>query len=114
MRRHRSPAISRDPGRGQTAVLAWVQPQRALALFLKDEAVLNDAALAPRPGCRVFVVDARADRVDRAQIVAAHGFDPEQHFAAVRVEAVPDVAETARCFAVGNGWAGRAGRRRSS
>src|SRR5438105_12957956 len=111
MRAHRGLAVGGDPGRGQTAILARVQTQRALALFLEDEAVFDDAALAPRPGCRVLVVDARADRVDRGQIVALHGLDPEQDLAAVRIKPVPGIAEPARSLAVGSGRAGRAGRR---
>src|SRR5437764_12141096 len=112
MRRHRGLAISRDPSRGQSAILARMQPQRALALFLEDKAVLNDPALAPGPGGGVLVVDARADRVHRAQIVAMRGLDPEEDLAAVRIKAVPDIAEAAGRLAVGGGRAGRAGRGR--
>src|SRR5205823_31908 len=92
--------------------LARVQTQRALAFFLEDEAVLDDTALAPRPGRRVLVVDAGPDRIDRGQIVAMYGFDPEQNLAAVWIKAVPGIAEPARSLAVGGGRAGRAGRRR--
>src|ERR1044071_4964262 len=88
-----------------------MQPQPAPALFLEDKAVLDDAALAPRPGGGVLVVDARADRVDGAQIVAMRGLDPEQNLAAVRVEAVPDIAEAAGRLAGGRGGARGAGRR---
>src|SRR5437763_12548459 len=93
---HRGLAVGGDPGRGEPAILPRVQAQRALALFLEDEAVLDDAALAPRPGRRVLIVDARADRIDRGQIIALRGLDSEQDLAAVRVEAVPGVAEPAR------------------
>src|ERR1051325_11901287 len=88
-----------------------MQPQCALALFLEDKTILNDPALAPRPGGGVLVVDARANRVDRAQIVAMRGLHPKQNLAAVRVEAVPDIAEAAGRLAVGRGRARRAGRR---
>ena len=59
----------------------------------------------------MLVVDARADRIDRGQIVAPHGFDAEQHLAAVRVEAVPGIAEAAGHLAVLGDRAGRTGRR---
>src|SRR5689334_13573073 len=112
MRAHRGLAIRRDPGRGQAAILARMQTQRALALFLEDEAVFDDAALTPRPSRRVLVVDARADRIDRRQVVTLDGLDPEQDLAAVRIKPVPGVAEPAGSLAVGGGRAGRAGRRR--
>src|SRR4029453_14493343 len=98
---HRGLAVGGDPGRGQAAILARVQTQRALAFFLEHEAVLDDAALAPSPCRRVLVVDARADRIDRGQIAALHGLDPEQDLTAVRVKAVPGVAEATGRLAVG-------------
>src|SRR5207302_1629050 len=100
MRGHRGLAVGRDPGRREAAILARMQPQGALALFLEDKGLVDDPALAPRPGGGMLVVDARPDRIDRGQIVAAHGFDPEQNLAAVRVEAVPSVAEPACYLAV--------------
>src|SRR6476646_11987703 len=109
MRRHRGLAVSRDPSRGEPAILARMQPQRALALFVEDKAVLDDPALAPGPGGGVLVVDARADRVHRAQIVAMRGLDPEQDLAAVRIKPVQDIAEAAARLADGRGRAGRAG-----
>src|SRR3981081_3062849 len=112
MRRHRGLAVSRDPSRGESAILARMQPQRALALFLEDKAVLDDSALASGPGSGVLVIDTRADRIDRAQIVAMRGLDPEQDLAAVRIKAVPDIAEAAGRLAVGGGRAGAAGRSR--
>src|SRR5205814_6647036 len=112
MRRHRGLAVSRDPSRGESAILARMQPQRALALFLEDKAVLDDSALASGPGSGVLVIDTRADREDRAQIVAMRGLDPEEDLAAVRIKAVPDIAEAAGRLAVGGGRAGRAGRGR--
>src|SRR5580704_15359127 len=114
MRGHRGLAVGRDPGRREATILAWMQPQGALALLLEDKAVVDDPALASRPGRGMLVVDARPDRIDRGQVVAAHGFDPEQDLAAVRVEAVPGVAKAARHLAAVGGWAGRAGRRGGS
>src|ERR1041384_1921173 len=108
MRGHRGLAVRRDHRRRQPPILPRMQPQRALALFLEDKAVLDDPALAPRPGGGVLVVDARANRVDRAQIVAMRGLDPKQNLAAVRVEAEPDIAEAAGRLAVCRGRPPRA------
>src|SRR5258708_2551832 len=96
---HRGLAVGGDPRRRQAAILARMQPQRALALFLEDEAVLDDAALAPRPCRRMLVVDTRADRIDRGQIIAMHRLNPKQDLAAVRIKPVPGIAEPARRLA---------------
>src|SRR5947207_14029245 len=106
MRRHRGLAVSRDPSRGESAILARMQPQRALALFLEDKAVLDDPALASGPGSGVLVIDTRADCIDRAQMVALRGLYPEQDLAAVGVETVPDVAEAVGPLALAGGRAG--------
>ena len=91
---------ARHPGAGGTAACSCPSPRRR-------SFVVDDAALAPAPGRRFVVVDARADRIDRGQVVALRRLDAEQHLAAVRVEAVPDVAEPVRRLA------GCRGRRRS-
>src|SRR5258706_623216 len=117
VRADRGRAVGGDPSRREAAILARVQPQRALALFFENEAVLDDAALASRPCRRVLVVDARADRIDRGQIVAMHRFYPEQDLAAVRIKPLPGIAEPARRLAtIGrrSGPAGRASRDRVS
>src|SRR5436853_7898533 len=94
MRGHRGLAVGRDPRRTEAAILLRPETQRALSGLLEDKAVLDDMALAPTPCRAVLVVDARAERVDRCQIVAMRRFDAEQYLTAVRVKSVPDIAET--------------------
>src|SRR5204863_7931157 len=96
MRRHRGLAVSRDPSRGESAILARMQPQRALGLFLEDKAVLDDSALASGPGSGVLVIDTRADRIERGQSLARRGLDPEQALSAFRTLSAPDSQEAPR------------------
>src|SRR6266852_2542177 len=96
MRGHRGLAVGRDPGGAEAAILAWAKAQRALAGLLEDKAVVDDTALASAPGRRELVVDARPDGVDRGEVVATHRLDPEDHLAAIGVEAVPEVAKPVR------------------
>src|SRR6202035_827 len=46
---HRGLAVGRGPGCAQTAVAARPKMQRALALFLEDELVIDEAAVAAGP-----------------------------------------------------------------
>src|SRR5437764_12287173 len=96
MRGHRGLAVGREPGRAEPAILPRAQPNRALARLLEHEGVFVDLALAAGPGGGMLVVDARTDRVDRGQVVAARRFDPEQDFPPVRVKAIPGVADAVR------------------
>src|SRR5690349_5126773 len=96
MRCHRGLAVSRTPVDAEAAIRARAKAQRALALLLEHKAVIDDMTLAPRPGGRKRVVDARSDGVDRGEVVAMHRFDPEQDLAAVRIKPVPDIAKPVR------------------
>src|SRR5258708_39891647 len=114
MRTHRRLAVGRGPAGAEPAIRARTKAQRAFALLLEDEAVVDEMALAPRPDRRKLIVDARPDRIDRCQVVAMHRFDPEENLAAIRVEPVPDIAKPARRrgAVAGRARAGRGCRRR--
>src|SRR5258708_5641348 len=96
MRAHRGLAVSGTPVCAEAAIRTRAKPQRAFALLLEHKAVIDDPALAPRPGGGKRVVDARPDGVDRGQVVAMHRLDPEQDLAAVRIKPVPDIAKPLR------------------
>src|SRR5437867_4554627 len=109
---HRGLAVGRSPGCAQPAVRPRPEAQRALALFLKDELVVDEAALAAAPFGRLVLVDAGPDGVDGVEVAAARILDGEENLPAVRVEPVPSLA-TAPAAARGR-CRGGARRRRSS
>src|SRR5439155_27212784 len=106
--------VGRAPACGEPAIRARAKAQRAFALLLEDEAVVDDTTLAPRPDGRKRVVNARPDGVDRGEVVAMHRFDPKQDLAAVWIKPVPDIAKPARWLGgvAGHARAGWSRRRR--
>src|SRR5271166_953652 len=86
---HRRLAVWRSPRRAQTTIRARPEAQGALALFVEQELVIDEMALATGPFRRFVVVDAGPDSVHGRQLVAARLLDGEEHLTAVRVEPVP-------------------------
>src|SRR5207302_8544069 len=88
MRRHRGLAVSRDPSRGESAILARMQPQRALALFLEDKAVLDDPALASGPGGGWLFIETRPHRLYDVHKSPSRGLVPYQDPPPFRIHTV--------------------------
>src|SRR5207253_9575421 len=88
-RLHRGFAIGRGPAGAQTAVAARPKMQGALALFLEDEFVIDEAALAMAPFRRFVLVDPGPDGIDSRHFGAVRLLDSEKHLTPVRVKSVP-------------------------
>src|SRR2546421_11615149 len=86
---HRGLAVGRGPGCAQAAVAARPKMQHALALFLKDELVIGEAAVAAAPFGRFVLVDPRPDGGDSRYFGAVRLPHGAKHLTPARVKSLP-------------------------
>ena len=88
-----------------------MKAERALALFLEDEVVIDDPAFAPAPFGGLVAFDPGADGVHRSEPLPVLLFDGDENLPAIGVKPVPGIVHRPRATG-GSSGPGAADRRR--